>query len=156
MQFVLPIEVVLGAGLEPARSQKGQGILSPSCLPIPPPERRRHGLHWARPSDIATFRHASSHSHGGFRFAELPHVREKFTKEQNGGAIRNRTGVQGFAGLCVTTPPWRLVVADDEYFASLKQGFTYSVYSSSPLGTPERGALPKNAQSLLFFDCFVY
>ena len=25
----------------------------------------------------------------------------------DGGAIRIRTGVQGFAGLCVTTPPWR-------------------------------------------------
>lgn len=25
--------------------------------------------------------------------------------EQIGGATRDRTGVQGFAGLCVTTPP---------------------------------------------------
>ena len=29
---------MLGAGLEPARPC-GQGILSPLCLPIPPPER---------------------------------------------------------------------------------------------------------------------
>ena len=30
------------AGLEPARPN-GQGILSPSCLPIPPPGHKMHG-----------------------------------------------------------------------------------------------------------------
>ena len=55
-----------GAGLEPARSYP-RGILSPLCLPIPPP--------------------------GPGRGAKY------------GGWGRNRTGVDGFAGRCITTLP---------------------------------------------------
>ena len=35
---IAQLNEMLGAGLEPARSED-QGILSPLCLPIPPPER---------------------------------------------------------------------------------------------------------------------
>ena len=31
--------LVPGAGIEPARAYKAQRILSPSCLPIPPPRQ---------------------------------------------------------------------------------------------------------------------
>ena len=58
--------MVPGAGLEPARSFP-RGILSPLCLPIPPPGQGRGA--------------------------------------NNGGWGRNRTGVDGFAGRCITTLP---------------------------------------------------
>ena len=57
--------MVPGAGLEPARSFP-RGILSPLCLPIPPPGRE---------------------------------------SKKYGGWSRNRTGVDGFAGRCITTLP---------------------------------------------------
>ena len=59
--------LVPGAGLEPARSFL-RGILSPLCLPIPPPG-------------------------------------QYFNYNLAGGWGRNRTGVQGFAILCITTLP---------------------------------------------------
>ena len=36
---------VPGAGLEPARPY-GHWILSPTCLPIPPPGRTKNGTYW--------------------------------------------------------------------------------------------------------------
>ncbi len=58
-------QMVPGAGLEPARSCP-RGILSPLCLPIPPPGQ------------------------------EVDKIK---------GWGRNRTGVHGFAGRCITTLP---------------------------------------------------
>jgi hypothetical protein len=67
--------VVPGAGLEPARSFL-RGILSPLCLPIPPP-----GL--------------------GAYYIEQLYIFLELIK--NGGWGRNRTGVDGFAIRCITT-----------------------------------------------------
>ena len=67
--------MVPGAGLEPARSFL-RGILSPLCLPIPPPGQDGHYIEHL------------------YIFLELI---------ISGGWGRNRTGVDGFAIRCITT-----------------------------------------------------
>ena len=83
--------LVPGAGLEPAR-YRYRGILSPLCLPIPPP-----GL-------------------GIYIYFSINII--------NGGWGRNRTGVDGFAGRCITTLPPSLITSANISIKVKTPGYT--------------------------------
>ena len=74
--------VMPGAGVEPARGCP-RGILSPLRLPVPPPGRA-----------------------GERKFTGVDGAGRRGCK-RSGGWSRNRTGVHGFAGRCITTLPPR-------------------------------------------------
>lgn len=97
-----------------------------------------HGKRGFLPWKVRLYRHRWSLSNQKLRFRVESGA---MTIKRTGGTYRDRTGVKGFADLCVTTPPRRLGVGIDAVISFCRLGAKASIYGLIPPCNSPNGRL---------------